>query len=192
MNAPLKTPALYEISGKYMEALDTLTDPEVDMPLEAVVDTMESIEGELREKAVCVVQYMRNLESTAAAIKEAERKMADRRKALENRAASLKQYVHDSMQYTGVSKIESPWFALAIQKSPPAVTLTGEAVEASMRNVTVVMTAEQWQKIQDQAQEFTVKCDAPDKTRIKEALKSGADVTGAELTQGTRLAIRGG
>ena len=192
MNTPVKAPALYEISGKYMDALDALTDPDVDMPMDAVVDTMEGIEGELREKAVCVVQYMRNLESTAAAIKEAERKMADRRKALENRAASLKKYVHDSMQYTGVSKIESPWFALAIQKSPPAVVLTGEAVAASMRNVTVVMTGEQWEKIQDQAQEFTVKSDVADKLKIKEALKAGTNVTGAELTQSTRLAIRGG
>lgn len=191
MNAPVKAPSLYEISGVYVEALDALTDPESDMPLEAVTDTMEALEGELNDKAVCVIQYMRNLESTAAAIKAAELKMYDRRRALEKRATRLKQYVHDAMQHTGVSKIESPWFALAIQNCPPSVHIASGNVDGSFRKVTIEMPADQWEHIQDQAQVFTVKSDVPDRTKIKQALKDGNEVVNAELITNTRLAIRG-
>ena len=65
-----KTVSLYDISSEYLVALDAFTDPENDLPVEAVNDTLEGIEGGLKDKAINVVQYMRNLEATAAAIKE--------------------------------------------------------------------------------------------------------------------------
>ena len=42
-----------------------------DIPLEAALDTLEGIEGQLLEKAVNVAKFMQNLDVTAKAIKEA-------------------------------------------------------------------------------------------------------------------------
>src|SRR5690554_3074912 len=40
-------PTLYEIRSDYLEALEVLSDPELDMPPEAIADTLEGLEGQL-------------------------------------------------------------------------------------------------------------------------------------------------
>ncbi len=186
------TPTLYSISGDYISALDILTDPEADYPADAIADTLEGIEGELQDKAVNVVQYMRNLETTAAAIKDAEGKMRLRRQALENHAARLKSYVHDSMKATGVTKIECPYFSLAVQKNPGSVETDARQLPAKFVSVLVEMPGEDFYRLQEELSNHTVKELKPRKTEIKAAIKGGEAVPGARLVMGTRLAIRGG
>jgi len=163
--------SLYEISNDYLQALDAFTDPEADIPMEAAIDTLEGIEGQLQDKAVNVAKFMQNLDATAKAIKEAEQQMARRRKAIENRAQWIKDYLKNNMEASGITKIESPWFRLAVQKNPEAVEVFDEAALPDDFKTEVV----------------TVKID---KAAIKQVLRDGVHVPGAMLTQGTRLAIR--
>lgn len=162
---------LYEISQDYLQALDIFTDPEADIPLEAAMDTLEGIEGQLQDKAVNVAKFLQNLDATAKSIKEAEQQMARRRKAMENRARWIKDYLKSNMEAAGITKIESPWFNLGIQKNPESVAISDETVIPEDYKTEVI----------------TVKID---KTAIKQALKDGAEIPGATLRQGTRLAIR--
>jgi acetylglutamate synthase len=162
---------LYEISQTYREALDVLTDPELDLPNEVIADTLEGLQGSLEDKAIAVAQFFKNLEATAVAIKEAEQRMSQRRKAIENRVASLKTYLKDSMESCGITRIESPWFALSIAKNPLAVDITDE------------------DSLPDEFVEI-VTTRKVDKTAIKKAIEAGTEVPGAALTRGTRLAIR--
>jgi Gp157 protein len=163
--------SLYQLSDNYLQALDTLTDPEMDLPIEAVNDTLEALGGELEDKAINVTKFLRNMEATAEAIKNAETEMARRRKALENHVKWLKDYLKGSMEHTGISKIECPYFKLSIQKNPASVAiLNEEAIPAEFKEQVI-----SW-KI--------------DKTGIKNAIKAGETVPGAELVHGTRLAIR--
>ena len=118
-----------------------------------------------------VAKFMQNLDATAKAIKEAEQQMAKRRKAIENRARWIKDYLKANMEAAGITKIESPWFSLAIQKNPPSMDVLYENALPDDYKTEVV----------------TVKID---KAAIKEALKEGEDVPGAVLRQGTRLAVR--
>ncbi len=163
--------SLYELSQDYRQALETLTDPENDLPAEVIADTLEGLQGTLEDKAIAVAQFFKNLEATAVAIRDAEQRMSQRRKAIENRVASMKIYLKESMESCGISKIESPWFALSIAKNPAAVDVFDEAA----------VPAEYKEEI------VTVKIN---KTGIKRAIESGAEVPGAVLTRGTRLAIR--
>lgn len=165
----MNMPTLYEIRNDYLEALEVLSDPELDLPAEAITDTLEGLEGQLQEKATNVAAFMRNLEATAAAIKEAEATMARRRKAIENRAAGLRDYLKLNMEASGISRIESPWFELSIRKNPPAVQVPDESLLPDEFKQEVV----------------SVKID---RTALKAALKAG-DVPGAQLVSGTRLAI---
>ena len=167
----MNSPTLYEISQTYREALDVLTDPENDLPAEVIADTLEGLQGTLEVKAIAVAQFFKNLESTAVAIKEAEQHMSQRRKAIENRVTSMKDYLKQNMESCGIQKIESPWFALSIAKNPVAVDVLDETA------------------IPDQFVEI-VTTRKIDKTAIKKAIESGAEVPGAVLTRGTRLAIR--
>ena len=163
--------SLYQISANYLEALDFLTDPENDLPIETVSDTLEGLGGELEEKAINVTKFLRNMEATAKAIKEAETEMARRRKSLENSVKWLKDYLKANMEHTGITKIECPYFKLSVQKNPPAVAILDEDVIPAEFKEKVIS----W-KI--------------DKTGIKNAIKAGKSVAGAELVNGTRLAIR--
>ncbi len=162
---------LYDISNDYLQALDCFTDPDNDLPQDAVNDTLEGIEGQLQDKAINIAKYLRNLESTAKAIKEAEQQMNTRRKTMENRARWLKDYLKTNMEKAGISRIDSPWFNLSVQRNP-------EAVEVFDEN-----------RIPDKFKEeqFVVRVD---KNRIKKVLQSGIEVPGACLSQSTRLAIR--
>jgi hypothetical protein len=163
--------SLYALSENYMQALDFLTDPEMDLPVEAVNDTLEALGGELEDKAVNVAKFLRNMEAAADAIKAAEADMAKRRKALENRVQWLKSYIKGNMEACGISQIECPYFKLSIQKNPSAVNIFDEnAVPAQFKKQVI-----SW-KI--------------DKTAIKDAIKAGSVVPGAELNNGTRLAIK--
>ena len=58
---------LYEIATAYWQALDFLTDPEQDIPLEAVNDTIEALEGDFDQKAVNIAAFARQMELEAEA-----------------------------------------------------------------------------------------------------------------------------
>ena len=81
--------SLYELAAEFRETAATLAD--MDLPPEVVADTLESIRLPIEQKAGQVAAFIRNLEATADQIKAAEKQMADRRKAMENRAASVKE-----------------------------------------------------------------------------------------------------
>jgi hypothetical protein len=163
--------SLYQLSANYLQALDFLTDPEMDLPIEAVNGTLEALGGELEDKAINVAKFLRNMEAMAEAIKNAEADMAKRRKALENRVQWLKEYLKSSMEHTGIIKIECPYFKLSIQNNPPAVNIFDEdAIPLEFKEQII-----SW-KI--------------NKPAIKDSIKSGEAVPGVILTNGTRLVIK--
>lgn len=111
--------SLYDIAAEYRQTADKLAD--LDLDEQTIADTLEGMSGALEVKAQNVVLFARNLEVTAAAIKDAEAAMAARRKAMESRAAGLRRYALSAMQVAGVQSIECPYFKLAVRKNPPAV-----------------------------------------------------------------------
>jgi hypothetical protein len=162
---------LYEIANEYRSDLERLAD--LDLDPQTLEDTLGSLGGELQVKAQAVGCFIRNLEATAASIKEAEAQMAARRKALENRAARVKDYLHASMMVAGVEKIECPLFRLAVRNNPPAV----EVYQPELIPVAFMRQPEPPPP-------------AVDKKAIAEALKKGEEVPGCRLTHGSRLEIR--
>jgi len=165
------TITLYQLASEHRADLEKLAD--LDLSPDAVADTLESLGGELQTKAQNIVAFMRNLESTATAIKEAEAQMAARRKAIEKRVARLKDYVLNAMQTNRVERIDCPLFAISIAKNPPAVEIFDER-----------------QLPDDYLTDPPPPAPVPDKNLIAQVLKAGRDVPGARLTQGVRLNIK--
>jgi len=165
--------ALYELAREYRTQAEALSD--LDLPAEVIADTMEGMAGDLEVKSNAVAFVVRNLESTADAIKEAEGKMAARRKAIENRAAHLKRYLLDSMQYAGVQKLSGPYFTIAVRENPAAVVV--DAAD--------LIPAEFMRWPDPVPPPPTV-----DKAAIKAAIQAGQDVPGVHLERGVRLEIR--
>lgn len=163
--------ALYDIAREYRDTAAKLAD--LDLDEQTLADTLESMAGDLEAKATNTAFVIRNIETAAAAMKEAEAQMAARRKAAENRAARIKDYLLANLIVAGVQKVECPYFKLSVRDNPPAV----EIYEPGL------IPAEYMKQKPPPPPE-------PDKTAIKDAIKAGQDVPGAKITQGKRLEIR--
>jgi len=163
-------PSLYELTGDYRQVWDMVNDESVDLAV--IEDTLQSIKGAIEDKAVNIVNFIRSLEGDVSIIKAEEKRLAERRKALENRVINIKEYIQGQMEFANLDKIKTPTITIAIQKNPPAVNIEDEAkIPAAF----ITIVPEQH---------------IPDKKRIAEALKGGAEVPGATLTQGKSLRIR--
>ena len=163
--------SLYELSIQYQADARKLE--ELDLDEQTFLDTLESISGDLEAKGTAVAMFAKNLEATALAIKDAEVKMADRRKRLEAKAESIYSYLLSNMQACEISKIESPYFTIAVKKNPESVVVDFEG------------------SIPDEF--FTQPAPPPpklDKVKLKEAIKSGLQIEGVHLESKYRLDIK--
>ena len=164
-------PALYEIAAEYRENLAKLN--ELDLDEQTIADTLESIGGDMQVKATNVGFAIRNIESLAAQIKEAEAAMAARRKALEARAEHVREYLLRNMVACEMTKIESPYFVISVRKNPPKVVIDDpEAVPAEF-----------WRQPPIPAPEL-------DKKKLAEDMKAGVVVKGSHLESGMSVLIK--
>lgn len=161
---------LYQLSHEFRDTADKLADMELDQ--ETISDTLESISLPLEKKAERVAMVVRNLDSLADQIKQAEKEMADRRKKIEKRADDVRQYLMENMHHAGMTSIDCPYFKLSIKNNPESVDVYDDKLIPSeyMREIPA-------------RQE-------PDKVALKSAMKEGKEVEGARLTRTTRLEIK--
>lgn len=164
-------PSLYQLSNEYQQAATTLATLDIDE--QTLADTLEGMAGNLEVKAQNVAMVARNLEALAMAIKQAEKGMADRRKAIEARADKVRQYIQDCMERAGISKIECPYFALAIRENPPTVIID-DASQLPNEYLRVPPLPEP----------------EPDKKAILAAIKDGKAVPGAHVERRKKLEIK--
>jgi hypothetical protein len=66
--------SLYKLADEFLAAANQLAD--LDLPPEAIKDTLESLSGDLEVKAVNVAMFVRGLDATIDAMKTAEKDMA--------------------------------------------------------------------------------------------------------------------
>jgi hypothetical protein len=163
--------ALFILAHEYRAAADKLAD--LDLDAQTVKDTLDGMAGELEVKASATAAVIRNMESLAGQIKDAEKAMSERRKAIESRAASLSAYLLANMAHAGIQKVETPHFAISVKTNPGHVEVYDEAM----------IPAEFMRQKPPPAPE-------PDKAALKAALQKGIDVQGARFVKGSRLEIR--
>ena len=162
---------LYQIADQYLQAADKLSN--LDLPLEVVQDTLESLQGDLKDKAINITYAMKNMEAIANAIDKAIDQMVARREAYLDRIEHSELYLKTQMERTGITKISCDYFELSIKNNPPKVVIDSVnlILEGYMR-LPKPMPME------------------PDKNLIKEAIKNGFEVAGAHLESSTRLEIK--
>ena len=112
---------LYDITGRFMEIMnqEELTQEEFDA-FKAELGEM------LQTKSTGIIGYVRNTETTIAAIKSEEERLYAMRKAFENRLDKFKKYVKDNMETMGLESVDTQIGKLSIAKSPASVTITSE------------------------------------------------------------------
>jgi hypothetical protein len=155
--------ALRRIEEQIADADGEIT-PDIDAQLSA-------LEGELERKLEWIALMAREAQAEGDVYGAEIVRLAARKKAAENRAASLKAYAMEVMQQTGREKVKGELASLAVvRNSAPSLTVTvaPELLPERFRRVTV----------------------APHLQAIRDAVKAGETVEGVEIEQGYHVRIR--
>ena len=115
--------SLYELTEQYAAVRDMLFDEDVDE--QVINDTLESIEGAIEVKADNYAKIIREMNATAAVIKQEEVRLAARRKSLENRSAALKDRLEENMRFIDKKKFKTDLFSFNIQTNGGSAAFTG-------------------------------------------------------------------
>lgn len=160
--------SLYEITSGFPALMENEEISEEDK--KKIEDELEIL---LQQKSQNIIGYTKNIELTINAMKEEEKRIADNRKALENKMARFKDYVKECMEKNGITKIETELGTLSIAKSPASVEIVNEDEVPSEFKQEVV----------------TVKID---KTKIKNNFKETGEIPAGVniVTTNTNLRIK--
>lgn len=103
---------LYELETEYKMLLDMAEDPECDQ--QAIVDTLEGLEGEIAQKACGYAKVIRQLEADSKALKEEAKRFSDRAVVAENNAKRLKEAMKNAMEVMNMKEIDAGLFKLKL------------------------------------------------------------------------------
>lgn len=157
---------LYELTENYAKLLEMAEEMDTD----AIVDTLEALQEAIEDKAENIAKLIRNLEADVKAIRDEEKRLAERRQAIESKVERLKSYLQEQLEIAGIDKVKRPTITVAIQKNPPSVDIIDEALIPA---------------------DFFVPQPAKlDKKAILERLKNGEEVPGVTLKQTKGVRIR--
>lgn len=156
---------LYSIQEKYQQLLYLAEQLEPEL----LKDTLESIEDELETKAENVAFVIKELQGQALVLEKETKRLSERKNTINNNVKRLKQSLFDAMITANKQKIKTNLFTLDIRKNPPSVIIEDES------------------KLIDYFVEQPKKLD---KTKLKDDLKKGIEVSGAMLVQTERLQIK--
>lgn len=170
--------SLYEIDQSIRDAIENgFTVDEATGEILDGAELLESLAADRSAKLENTALYIKNLAADAAAIKAEEQALHERRTVMEKKADRLKEYISASMKSNGESKFETPRCVLFFRKSA-AVEVPDEVSFIGLV------------KAAGQMQYLTIKDPAINKAAIKDALKAGTFVPGANLVEHQNLQIK--
>lgn len=159
---------LHEIPAALSGMLDLIQVDEETGEIEPA--TLESVQIASEEKIIATAMYIRRLDALNKATKETIQDLQERVRADSKRIEALKYLMTkamDSLQYT---EVKSPEVTLSFRKSSSVEITDSDALpEQFLRTKTVV---------------------EPDKAAIKNALKAGEKIQGAQLVESRNLQIK--
>lgn len=154
---------LYELTGQFLDIYN------MDLDDETKADTLESIDwnSDYEEKVENYIKVIKNNEADIEARKNEIKRLTELNRADERKNERMKEVLKESMDLTGHDRVDTKLFKVSFRKS--------EAVE-----VDDLLLPEA----------YKVATYKPDKKRLKEDLKNGLEILGAELVERKNLSIR--
>lgn len=157
---------LYEIS----EQLRQLSEMD-EIPPEQLQDTLDMISDDFRVKAENVAIVIREIEAQSAALKAEADRMTERKKSLDSKVESLKDYLRFNMEATGIVKVNGKLLSITLGAPSEIVVAPENALD-----------------LPDDFQNHSV---TANKAMIKSALKAGQEIKGCAIMNGkAKLTIK--
>lgn len=150
--------SLYKLNEAWQEVANMLYQDDVDEQM--ILDTLESIEGKIEDKADNYAYIIAEIINDANACKAEKDRLEKRQKSLENKAKNLKKNLTEIMKNTGKTNFKTQLHTFRIQKNggKRALTIDGEVPK-----------------------EYTKTITENDTDKIRQALESGKELSFAHL-----------
>lgn len=155
--------SLYQLNNAYAQLQQMIEDGQ-----EGLEDTLDSITDAVEEKLEAYAMVIKNIESDVQGIKSEEKRLAERRKVMENGVVRMKQAIAETLQNSGQDKVKTEKFTFSWRKS--------SKVEVS----NIDSLPQQYVKV-----ERTIS-----RSELAKALKAGEQIEGAQLIENQSLSIR--
>lgn len=159
---------IYELKENWKQVAEMLYEEEIDE--QCVLDTLESIEGEIEDKADGYAKIIKEFEHLRDSRKAEAKRLNESANSLDNRIKFLKDSLFNVMKETGKTKFNTELFSFNICKNggKQALTIDGEVPE-----------------------EYTKVIIENDNDKIRQALEDGEKLPFAHLEpRGESLRIR--
>ncbi|WP_445479142.1 siphovirus Gp157 family protein [Lysinibacillus irui] len=155
--------SLYQLNNAYAQLQQMIEDGQ-----EGLEDTLASITDAVEEKLEAYAMVIKNIESDVEGIKSEEKRLAKRRKIMENGITRMKQAIAETLQGSGQDKVKTEKFTFSFRKS--------SKVEVS--------------DIDSLPQQFIKVERTISRADLAKALKAGEQIKGAQLVENQSLSIR--
>lgn len=159
---------IYEID----QAILNLVDPETGEITD--FEALDNLSMERDRKIENIACYYKNLTSDVAAIKAEEESLSERRKAIENKAIRLKDYLSYILHG---EKFQSARCAVTFRKS----------TSVSVRDP---LCAIEWAEMNGHKECVRYKAPEVSKSEIGKLLKAGVEIPGCELVEGLGIGVK--
>lgn len=106
---------LYELTGAFLELQSMMEDPDADEQM--ILDTMESLDYDIEDKANGYAKVIQNLKGAVTAIKAEKERLRNRQVVLENNIKRLTANLQNAMDATGKRKFKTDLFTFSIQQN---------------------------------------------------------------------------
>lgn len=148
------------------------------MMTDALLDTLDAVDGEMEDKLANCGAFIKQLNAEIEALDDEIKSLRYRSAAKKREIDSFKSYIMGCMENADVKKVDKPLAKLTIRQNAESVEVADE-----MNLIAWAMTHDH-----DDLLRYSV----PDinKTAIKDAIRSGADIPGAQLVRTKSLIIK--
>ena len=104
--------SIYELTDQWKEVEGMLYDGETDEQI--ILDTLESIDGEIEQKADNYAKLIKNMEADIETLSKEEDRLRKRRKAIENRKQRLKDALQANLEFIGKTRFKTALFSFSV------------------------------------------------------------------------------
>lgn len=164
---------LYELSDMYQNLQHQIEEGEI--PEEAICDTLESMEGELKIKADNIACMVKNLRAEAEMIESEAIRQLNRAEIKLRKAQKMQEYLKDQLLKCDIAKIETPRNKIQIRNN--------------LQKMEILEGFKSWaQKEADQYLRYSEP--QPNKTAIKEAMQRGVIIPFVKFKTDKRIEIK--
>ena len=159
---------LYELTEMYQNISNLIEEGATNEELE---EALESITDNIQIKAENMAKLIKSIEGNINVLKDEEKRLQTKRRALENKVISIKEYLEEQLKAMNLNKVQGNLFTVSIQKNPQSVNILNEDLIPEQFKVTKTTTS-------------------IDRKELLAALKEGREIEGAEIKQTESLRIR--